>query len=108
MYIIIITVGIKYDTIQKDLGSNTEREGLHSGPPGFEFIIFPSVYKSMEYESLKVRVIYSPQLVKTNVDYCKRSYFRWGEISQKFLQDISSGGNFQDTTPISFLKAYGF
>ncbi|KAK3082892.1 hypothetical protein FSP39_008218 [Pinctada imbricata] len=46
-------IGIKYDTIQKDLSSNTEREGLHSGPPGFEFIIFPSVYKSMEFDSLK-------------------------------------------------------
>ncbi|XP_056012084.1 uncharacterized protein LOC125682499 [Ostrea edulis] len=45
-------IGIKYDTINKDLGSSTEREGLHNGPPGFEFIIFPSVYKSLEF-SLK-------------------------------------------------------
>ena len=26
----------------------------------------------------------------------------------KCLQDISRGGNFHDTTPISFIKAYGF
>lgn len=52
------SVGIKYDTINKDLGSSTEREGLHNGPPGFEFIIFPSVYKSLEF-SLKVRIVYT-------------------------------------------------
>ena len=40
--------------------------------------------------------------------YCKRGYFRWGGISRKLWQDISLGGNFHDTTPISFIKAYGF
>ena len=40
--------------------------------------------------------------------YCKRGYFRWGKISRKCWQDISHGGNFHDTTPISFIKAYGF
>ena len=40
--------------------------------------------------------------------YCKRGYFRWGKISRKHWQDISRGGNFHDTTPISFIKAYGF
>ena len=40
--------------------------------------------------------------------YCKRGYFRWGKISRKCWQDISRGGNFHDTTPISFIKAYGF
>ena len=46
-------IGIKYDTIQKKLSSNSEREGLHTGPPGFEFIIFPSVYKSLSFSSLE-------------------------------------------------------
>ena len=40
--------------------------------------------------------------------YCKRGYFRWGKISWKSWQDISRGGNFHDTTPISFIKAYVF
>ena len=34
--------------------------------------------------------------------------FRWGKISQKYWQGISRGGNFHDTTHISFIKAYGF
>ena len=41
-------------------------------------------------------------------NYCKRGYFRWGKISRKSCQDISRGGNFHDTTLISFIKAYGF
>ena len=40
--------------------------------------------------------------------YCKRGYFRWGKISRKCWQDISRGGNFHDTTHISFIKACGF
>ena len=40
--------------------------------------------------------------------YCKRSYFRWRKISRKCWQDISRGGNFHDTAPISFIEAYGF
>ena len=42
--------------------------------------------------------------------YCKRGYFRWGEILQKCChwQDISCGGNFHDTISISFIKAYEF
>ena len=41
-------------------------------------------------------------------NYCKRGYFRWGEISRNCWQDISRGGNFHDTDHISFIKAYGF
>ena len=40
--------------------------------------------------------------------YCKRGYFRWWEISRKCWQDISRGGNFYDTIPISFIKVYRF
>ena len=47
------------------------------------------------------------QLVASSI-YCKRGYFRWGEISQKGWQDISRGDNFHDNSPISFIKAYGF
>ena len=43
-----------------------------------------------------------------NSKYCKRGYFHLGKVSRKYWQDISRGGNFHDTTPISFIKAYGF
>ena len=42
------------------------------------------------------------------ITYCKCGYFRWGKISRKCWQDISRGGNFHDTSPISFREAYGF
>ena len=42
------------------------------------------------------------------VKYCKRGYFRWGEISRKCWQDFSRGGNFHDSTHISLIKSYGF
>ena len=40
-------------------------------------------------------------------EYCKRGYFRWGKISRKCWQDISRWGNFHETAPFSFIKAYG-
>ena len=40
--------------------------------------------------------------------YCKRVYFRRGKISRKCWQDISRGGDFHNTTPISFIKVYEF
>ncbi|KAL8559132.1 hypothetical protein ACOMHN_046180 [Nucella lapillus] len=45
-------VGIQYDTLQKDLDDKVFTEGLHTGPPGFEFIIFPNVYTTLEYDRL--------------------------------------------------------
>ncbi|XP_021354142.1 uncharacterized protein LOC110450764 isoform X2 [Mizuhopecten yessoensis] len=45
-------VGIQYDTIQRNLAQDVRKEGLHTGPPGFEFIIFPSVYRSMAFNDL--------------------------------------------------------
>ena len=43
-----------------------------------------------------------------NCTDCKSGYFRWGKIWQKCWKDISGGANFHDSTPISFIKAYGF
>ena len=43
-----------------------------------------------------------------SIVYCKRSYFRWGEISRKCCQDLSRGDNFHDTSRISFIESYGF
>ena len=53
---------------------------------------------------------YCLNLFSLSVDskYCKRGYFWWVKISRKCWQDISRGGNFHDSTPISFKKAYGF
>ena len=34
--------------------------------------------------------------------------FARGKFREKDWQDISRGGSFHDTTPISFMKAYGF
>ena len=38
------------------------------------------------------------------VKYCKHGYFCWGKIWQKCLQDLSRGGYFHNTTPISFIN----
>ena len=40
--------------------------------------------------------------------YFKQGNFRWRQISQKCLQDISRGSKFHYITPISFIKSYGF
>ena len=48
-------IGLKYDNIAKKLYNNVNNEGLHFGPPGFSFIIFPSVYKTMEFRDISVR-----------------------------------------------------
>lgn len=45
-------LGISYDNIAKKLGQDVQYEGLHSGPPGFSFIIFPSVYETMEFSDI--------------------------------------------------------
>lgn len=45
-------LGIKYDNIAKVLYESVNGEGLHFGPPGFSFIIFPSVYKTMEFRDI--------------------------------------------------------
>ena len=39
--------------------------------------------------------------------YCKCGYFRWGKISRKCWQDLLRGGYFHNTTPMSFIKAFG-
>jgi len=42
-------VGIIYDTIWKKLGNDVFNEGLHLGPPGFQWIIFPSIFKTIQF-----------------------------------------------------------
>ena len=46
------TVGISYNPTERELGSEAMREGLHFGAPGFIFIKFSSVFKSISYSSV--------------------------------------------------------
>lgn len=46
-------VGIQYDIHQNQLGSRTYQEGLHTGPPGYTFIKFPKVFKTLSFSALK-------------------------------------------------------
>lgn len=45
-------LGIKYDNIGKKLSAKVDSEGLNFGPPGFSYIIFPSVYQTMEFRDI--------------------------------------------------------
>ena len=47
------SVGVAYDTYQKKLSSTTQKSGLHNGAPGFKFIKFPSVFKTLEFDEEK-------------------------------------------------------
>jgi hypothetical protein len=49
---------LKYDTIWKKLGDDALREGLHPGPPGYEFLKFPSILKTIEFDT-SVSIQYS-------------------------------------------------
>jgi len=42
-------VGIQYNVINKRLGDEAHYEGLHSGPPGFTFIKYPSTFKTLNF-----------------------------------------------------------
>ena len=48
-----VTVGVAYDIHEKKLSTEVKREGLHSGSPGYRFIIFPSVFQSISFEELE-------------------------------------------------------
>ena len=45
-------VAVMYDTIWKKLDSEVLHEGLHWGPLGFQFIRFPSIFKTLQFEDL--------------------------------------------------------
>jgi len=40
--------GVPYDAWARELDEEVEEEGLHNGPPGFEFIKFKSTYSTIE------------------------------------------------------------
>ncbi|XP_038048841.1 uncharacterized protein LOC119722673 [Patiria miniata] len=45
-------MAVMYNTISRELYQDVKQEGLHNGPPGFEFITFPSVYRTIQYPYL--------------------------------------------------------
>ena len=49
-------VGLQYDNIAKKLDTTAKTEGLHLGPPGFSFIIFPSVFQTLRFKDITVSV----------------------------------------------------
>ena len=49
----IITAALQYNIHIHKLGSRVYEEGLHLGPPGFEFVVFPKVYKTIAFPDLK-------------------------------------------------------
>ncbi|CAF0849313.1 unnamed protein product [Brachionus calyciflorus] len=75
-------LGIKYDNIAKTLGNYVNREGLHFGPPGFSFIIFPSVYKTMEFKDISC-LNKDGVVIDVDVSY----QFKANPLHMKFLVD---------------------
>lgn len=45
-------MALMYNTISRTLYNDVKQEGLHSGPPGFKFIIFPSVFRTITFDDL--------------------------------------------------------
>jgi hypothetical protein len=54
IFFFLIKVAISYNTISKKLSQNVQAAGLHLNAPGFKFIIFPSVFTSMEFDDISV------------------------------------------------------
>ncbi|XP_022079259.1 uncharacterized protein LOC110973086 [Acanthaster planci] len=46
-------MAVMYNTISRELYEDVKQEGLHNGPPGFQFITFPSVYRTIQYPDLR-------------------------------------------------------
>jgi len=72
--------GLQYDKNAKVLSTNVKEGGLHAGPPGFEFVKFPSTYITTripqdiadnpdEYERLGMCVSRDGLRVKINVEF---------------------------------------
>ena len=53
IYFVLSSVGVAYNIHQKTLSNTVKREGLHAGAPGFKFIIFKSVFQTIEYPDLE-------------------------------------------------------
>jgi hypothetical protein len=63
-------VGIQYNTISKKLGHSVDREGLNFGTVGFTYIIFPSIYNTMEFSDITVTIYkYNKNYTKIILNY---------------------------------------
>ena len=47
LYYCLFIAGLQYDTITHTLNDEVYTVGLHLGPPGYRFIKFPNVYKTI-------------------------------------------------------------
>ncbi|CAF1540970.1 unnamed protein product [Didymodactylos carnosus] len=45
-------IALPYNTISKKLSREVQASGLHLNAPGFKFLIFPSVFTSMEFDDI--------------------------------------------------------
>ena len=88
-------VGVAYDTYQKKLSSTTQKAGLHNGPPGFKFIKFPSVFKSLEFDD-------DVCLNKEGVEIVLNIEFQYRARPQKLKEIVMEFGN--HTNYIEILK----
>ena len=50
---LIFLAGLQYDVNQHTLKGEVFNAGLHAGPPGYKFIIFPRVYKTIQFTNVK-------------------------------------------------------
>lgn len=46
-------VALQYDVHQRVLKAEAYRAGLHLGPPGYRFVVFPNVYKTISFDEIK-------------------------------------------------------
>lgn len=59
-----LSVAIPYNTISKKLSREVQAAGLHLNAPGFKFIIFPSVFTSMEFDDISVCSFSSTTMIR--------------------------------------------
>ena len=82
-----VSVGVSYDVTGKKVDDNVKYAGLHSGVPGFTFIKFPAVFKSVHFEELKVNgglTCYVLMLVKHSITM--QTTFRVEKVDKKLWQ----------------------
>ena len=53
-FFLLFAVGVKYDVSGRKLDDSVTSAGLHTGVPGFTFVKFPAIFKSIEFDDLKV------------------------------------------------------
>ena len=80
----------------------------HVGPMLLCIVCFKSLCRNEDLKPLSTKSILAHLHFIVQKNYSKSGYFRCGKILRKCWQDISRGGNFYETTPISFIKECEF